>query len=256
MRETLVRAFVGVVVLSALGGCAVDADSGAENEDVLMDDSVDIGAKESQIVADGTVTFDYSVLTSWILPTPRRADVADGTQVDTMYPGVTFSSLICGSTCVTGHAYSREYYGRGKAVSMFGTGLPYFNSGNGAIEATFSNPVAWASMDVTPIDPALNESMAAADAKPWVEAYDPNGNLIQKVWYPYSDGQAGFGTTQVLFLQGNIKRLRFSSKRSGLYPIYGMFDNLTFPGAINLTPVVKPPVIRPVFPTTLSTLAP
>ena len=66
-------------------------------------------------------------------------DVADGTIINTHYPGVTFSNPM------GGNIYARDGSGFASAasnvVSVFSTNFPFFDARYGGVQARFATPV-------------------------------------------------------------------------------------------------------------------
>jgi hypothetical protein len=170
--------------------------------------------------------------------------VPDGTVVNTLYPGVTFSYFGCAS-CLAGAGpdiYARSSpsaLSAGNVVSFFQTGVPLEDTRWGAIEASFTalqSSVTIAMMGVQPpefLGPQLNT--------PFIEAFDSVGNFLGISYYPYVYGAAGFGTWQDVTISSgsaNIAYVLFSSSNSQSGITYGQFDNLTFNGS---TPPVPEP---------------
>jgi len=181
---------------------------------------------------------------------PAQATVTDGTIVDSTYAslGVTFTCVSCSS----GHAYSRLPGRTGNGVSLWQSPyVPLFDSRYGAVRADFSSPRSFVSVDVLGVLPP--EYAGTPVARPWLEAYDAADHLIGSTVYYPAFGSSGFGQWQTLRIDaplGNIKYVRFSSQHFNTSPaVYGSFDNLSFntdPYYINVTPIQRPPVIRPI----------
>jgi hypothetical protein len=160
--------------------------------------------------------------------------VAAGTQIDSTYAsmGVTFGCVVCSS----GHAYALTAVPN-NAVSLFAPpSLPFFDARFGAVKASFSSPRSWVSIEATAVLPP--EWTTTPVAKPWLEAFDANGNIILQngsnaaVYYPLNYGDAGYGTAQTLTVNASatqkIAYVLFSSQALGGTPVYGQFDNLRF----------------------------
>jgi hypothetical protein len=172
------------------------------------------------------------------------AAVAADSIVDTTYAGsgVTFSCVACAS----GHAFAR-WPGTGtQGISLIAPSssvLPFFDSRDGAVTATFNSPRSWVSIDAAPVLPP--EYLGTPVGMPWIEAYDANGNLLQKTLYPIAYGQPSYGSAQTLTVNtgaANIKLVRFSSRWvSGTPSVYGTFDNLRFNG----DPIIFKPIPLP-----------
>jgi hypothetical protein len=175
-------------------------------------------------VADQLVDFDSATYRSPLLG-PVTVYFGDGDVMDAAYAhlGVNFSCVVCAS----GHTYARNQSGS-KGISLFAppNAWPYggaFDARSGAIEATFDTPRAWVSIEATAV--MSLEGLGTPTAKPWIEAYDANGALVART---YHSGTAG--ARENLVVNGNIKRVRFSSQYHGsaVPPVYGAFDNLRF----------------------------
>lgn len=182
---------------------------------------------------------------------PTQAAILDGATVDATYvnAGVNFTCIVCAS----GHAFARAPGRTGNGVSLFAKpAAPFYDARSGAVRADFITPRSWVSIDVLAVLPP--EYKGTPIARPWFEAFNAAGQLIgSTVFYP-SYGSPGFGQWQTLRIDdptGSIKFVRFSSQSGGptTPPVYAEFDNLTFntdPYWINLVPIVKPPVLKPV----------
>lgn len=70
-------------------------------------------------------------------------------------------------------------------------------------------------------------------AKPYLEAYDASGNKLARVMYPANFGDANWGTwlrLQYVASGALIARVLIGSERlSNSSPVYGLFDQLSFP---------------------------
>jgi hypothetical protein len=156
--------------------------------------------------------------------------VAPGAIVDSTYAsaGVTFSCV----ACTSGHAFALPAAVGGNAVSLFAPpSVPFFDARYGAVRATFATPRRWVSIEATAVLPP--EWLTTPVAKPWLEAFDANNNLIGSVqYYPFSYGDVGWGTAQTITVtsqSANIAYVQFSSQAPGSgTPVYGQFDNLRF----------------------------
>ena len=179
-----------------------------------------------------------------------QANIANGTMVDATYTslGVTFSCMVCTS----GHAFARSPGRAGNGVSVFASpSVPAYDSRFGAVRADFTTPRSWVSIDVLAVLPP--EYLGTPAARPWFEAFNAAGQLIGSTVYYPAYGTTGFGQWQTLRIDdptNSIKFVRFSSQHFSSSPsVYGSFDNLSFntdPYWINLTPVQRPPVFRPI----------
>jgi hypothetical protein len=156
--------------------------------------------------------------------------VASGSIVDSTYAslGVTFTCVVCSS----GHAFALLAATGGNAVSVFAPpSVPVFDARYGAVRATFATPRRWVSIEATAVLPP--EWLTPPTAKPWLEAFDANNNLVGSVqYYPLNYGDAGYGTARTLTVtstSANIAYVQFSSQAPGSgTPVYGQFDNLRF----------------------------
>jgi hypothetical protein len=176
--------------------------------------------------------------------------VADGTVVNTLYPNVTFSYVGC-STCSLGAGpdiYARAMTGAASppnVVSFFSTGLPFEDNRWGAIKASFSSlqsSVTIAALGILPpefLGPQLN--------KPYLQAFDSTGHVVNEALYPFVFGDANFGTWQNLTVTGtgNIAYVWFGSQTGAAGHTYGAFDNLTFNGDTPPTPPPAPFALPP-----------
>jgi hypothetical protein len=167
-------------------------------------------------------------------------DAANGTVVNTRYPGVTFSNPI------GGNIFARDGSGFAPSspnvVSVFGTGLPPFDARNGAVDATFASPVAIVSIDARPVAPI--EFLTPLTRRPFLQAFDSADHLLTTVYYAGAlpDTVSGVGPTETLSFTStanDIARVRFSSQNPGnpptVPPTYGLFDNLQFNRIFSLT---------------------
>jgi len=224
-----------------LGGCAMspaDAEGGSDEQSSSTTDPLMYYVSNP---APTVIDFDRD---------PAQAAIADGTIVDTTYTslGVTLNCIVCGSS----HAFARSPGRAGNGVNLFASPtLPLYDSRFGAVQAVFTTPRSWVSIDVLGVLPP--EYLGTPVARPCVEAYDAAGNKIGSTAYYPAYGTPGFGQWQTLRIDdptGSIKSVRFSSQHYSSSPsVYGSFDNLTFntdPYWINLVPVEKPVIFKPV----------
>ena len=184
-------------------------------------------------------------------------DVANGTIIDTHYPGVTFGCVVCAS----GHAFARDMNTFGSTTAASGLNvvtlvdpasstLTSFDTRSGAVSATFAVPQRFVSIDARPQLPL--EFLGSANNKPFLELYSSatqnSSTLIARVLYPLNFGDPGYcspntsacgGTWQTLsFTSGsdNIVSIRISCQNSQPGPVvYGDFDNLRFETGASLT---------------------
>jgi hypothetical protein len=233
VSHTIVSKLVTAALVFGLGGCAVEGVESAPTDALL--------AEKSQAFLGNTYLIDFDYPAVQVFPNgqkppilPPVRPVRDGIDITSLYSGVTFSSILCTAArgCRSGHpAYSRFMtLHSSNGVSLFPRGqTPEFNSENGAVEATFATPVAWASIDAIPVQ--WSEGATSPRAKPWLEAYDERGVRIQIQEYPFSYGEPGWGTSQTMRVTGAIKRVRMSARvlnTPGMFPVYGLFDNLRY----------------------------
>jgi hypothetical protein len=223
MKSSLV-ALAALPLALTLAACEGPPEAGevATNESALSLSQVPVGVKP--LPTSVLIDFDTS----------PAGPVAGGTQIDSTYAsqGVTFTCVVCSS----GHAYALTAVPN-NAVSLFAPpSLPFFDARWGAVKASFASPRAWVSIDATAVLPP--EWLTTPVAKPWLEAFDANGNIILQngaaaVYYPLNYGDAGYGTAQTLTVNASatqkIAYVLFSSQAPGSgTPVYGQFDNLRF----------------------------
>jgi|GEM_PF-2482874 len=164
-------------------------------------------------------------------------DAADGTVINTRYPGVTFSN----PNGVGGNVNIYARTGAGFApsapnvVSVFATGGASFDARYGAVDGHFATPVGMVSIDARPVAPP--EFADALSRKPYLQAFNATGGLLGTVYYagplPTTGGAIGPAETLTFTsTSNNIAVVRFSSQNPGtplIYPpTYGLFDNLQF----------------------------
>ncbi|HWR14110.1 MAG TPA: PEP-CTERM sorting domain-containing protein [Terriglobales bacterium] len=154
-------------------------------------------------------------------------NVPDATVLNTYYTGVTFSCVSCGS------GSGPDVYARGdgtnNVISVFSTGLPFFDARWGGIKAAFDTAQRYVSIDAKAVLPP--EYMGTPTNHPWIQFYDSSDNILGSVYYPFAYGDAGYGTYQTLSLEtgaDNIAYVIFSSQHSSGPAVYGEFDNLTY----------------------------
>lgn len=187
----------------------------------------------NQHVTATTITFD---------------DVASGTLINAQYSGVTFgcfngtgvSNLCSGNpTNVSGagnaYAVSSPTAASPSNVISFTSGIPlgvFAVENLGFFSATFSSPVSSVSIDALPVLAA--EGVGAARDVPFIQAFNSAGQFLTSASYVY--GACNPLTTacpyQTLTVSNpNIAFVAFSSTTgAGSFPVFGMFDNLTFTG--------------------------
>jgi hypothetical protein len=183
-------------------------------------------------------------------------DVANGSVIDTHYPGVTFGCVVCGS----GHGYARDMASFGSTtaasepnvVTLIGppgssdtnaSVLTSFNGRFGALTVSFAVPQRTVTIFARPQLPL--EYFGSGLNKPYLEAYSSttqNGStFLGRVLYPLDFGQGGYCTNAGSACGGpwlpltftsssdNIVSLRLSSQISQGGPnVYADFDNLSF----------------------------
>ncbi|HWR16689.1 MAG TPA: PEP-CTERM sorting domain-containing protein [Terriglobales bacterium] len=162
------------------------------------------------------------------------ADVVDfngipnGTVINNYYTGVTFSCVGCGLDGTGPNIYARGD-GTSNVVSLFGTGLPFFDARWGGIRATFDTAQSVVAINAQAVLPP--EYLGTPTNKPWLQAFDASNNLLGTVYYPINYGDAGFGTFQTLTFDAGsnvIAYVQFSSQHTSGPAVYGNFDDLTF----------------------------
>lgn len=168
-------------------------------------------------------------------------DVAPGTVIDTHYQsrGATFQT-------VTNHPP-----GQSSVFAVFSTRArttpntvsvdamnPGFDRSLGGIQVTFDQPVFGASIYALPY--ATAEILDPdADNRPFLEAFDVNGNLIMEKIYPFPwSDPINFGSWENLVVTSavgrnfvaKIKSVIFSSQRApiGVPYVHSEFDTLQF----------------------------
>lgn len=154
--------------------------------------------------------------------------VSDGTVINTMYAGVTFSNPLGGDV------YARDGSGFAPSspnvVSIFASGVPAYDAFSGAVDATFSTPQSVVSIDARPVGPI--EFLGSLLNRPFLEAYS-GSTFLGRILYsgPLPTGCcAEVGPAETLTLTfDNITRVRFSSQQSqSSTHTYGLFDNLSY----------------------------
>jgi hypothetical protein len=169
-------------------------------------------------------------------------DVPDGTIINTRYHGVQFTAVGTGGSA---DVYARKDVGAASApnvVSLVASPAPpCFDRRFGGIQATFQTPQAEVSLDARPVLPP--EYLGTPSARPFLQAFDANGNFLGVVYYPIPYGAAGYGSWQTLRIKlptASIKYVQFSSQYiSGKTPVYGLFDNLAYTQAVDVTTKVS-----------------
>ena len=160
--------------------------------------------------------------------------VADGTIINNQYMGVALAAILPGQTA-KGPVYARKSWDKTNPSNVMSLQSPdiamaTFDDGTGYIEVTFTDPVKSVAVDALAL---AWVDMRPVTAKPYLEAWDANGMKLGRVLYPVNFGEAGWGTWQRLqyvSTGANIKRVLIGSERlSNSSPVYGLFDQLSFP---------------------------
>lgn len=160
-------------------------------------------------------------------------DVAEGTIVDSHYSGVTLAAVKPGQTA-KGHVYARKSWDKTNTSNVMSPLAPTvdaaFDDGSAYIEVTFASPVTSVAVDALAV---AWPDLRSVTAKPYLEVYDPSGNKLARVMYPPKFGDSDWGTWQRLQYAASgttIARVLIGSERLGnSSPVYGMFDQLSFP---------------------------
>ncbi len=226
MRNLLLIACIALP-LSACAG-AVDENESGNGTTAEQKDDLTI------ILPDGLLDFDE------VNGTP----IPNNSIVDTTYSAsnhVTFA-------VPNGHAYARLISSGNQGVSPIT--VAFFDERDGTVTATFDTPRTWVSIDAAAVLPF--EYKPPVTNRPWLRAYDANGNLVGEKFYPIAYGQPGYGTMQTLTVTtapwAQIASVRFSSEHISGAPVYGEFDNLRYDGGFIYIPPPPPP-IPPLHPT-------
>lgn len=161
--------------------------------------------------------------------------VADGTVVNTLYSGVTFSNPFGDDV------YARFVNGPVgwhsspfNVVSLSQAEFSPFNTDSGAVDAVFDVLQQTVSIDVAAV--ASSDPSGTPQSRPFLEAYDATDNLLGKILFagalPTSaSAVTAFETITFTSASANIKKIRFSSEQTEGGPaIYGLFDTLAFAG--------------------------
>jgi hypothetical protein len=177
-------------------------------------------------------------------------DVADGTVIDTHYPGLTFANPIGGSV------FARNGFGFAPSapnvVALSATGLPIFDASQGAVDVTFSAPQIGVSIDARPVGPV--EFLGILLNRPFLEAYSGStpATFLGRVLYTGTLPTGccfEVGPTETLTFNSptaNIARVRFSSQQSqSSLHTWGLFDNLRFDAQAALSIAGPPPSPTP-----------
>jgi streptogramin lyase len=187
--------------------------------------------------------------------------IAEGTVIDHgPYTQVSFTNPI------GGHIYARDGGGFAvsppNVVSVFGSGLPFFNATFGAVEAHFVTPEREVSIDTRPVSDL--EPLGTPQNRPFLEAYNAAGAFLGRVLYagalPTGGGFQVGDTETLTFTRptADISYVRFSSQQSQPGPrIFGLFDNLQYDAttqAVSLR-VTSPPNVSAGAPFTVTVSA-
>jgi hypothetical protein len=112
--------------------------------------------------------------------------------------------------------------------------IPWFGGQDGAIQATFAKPRPWVSITATAS--TLPEYAGTVVNRPYMTAFDPNGNYLGEVVYPYAFGETGWGTFQVMTYTApsgqEIGSVLLSTQQQGGPPVIALFTNLEASGVV------------------------
>lgn len=168
-------------------------------------------------------------------------NVANGTVINSIYSalGVTFVNPlgISADNPDSPNIYARTSSTNASpanVVSVFGTGVPAFDSRWGAVEAVFSQGQRNVSIDAAIL--RLPEGLGTPLNSPRLEIYGPANNLITTIGWDFSvipqpgaGGITAFETLSFTSSSDNIGKVRFFSSQPGGSPSnFGIFDNLAF----------------------------
>jgi len=183
---------------------------------------------------------------------PAHADlitfdlVGNGTNINTQYSGVTFSSVYSTS----GNAYAvtalnptTADLGHGNVVSLFSDN-PTFAAEEGAVKAQFSTLQSTVSVDARMVE--AFEIQGSHTQSAFLEAFDSSNNLLGSVvYYPFDWQTAGtwdtthaapWETLSISHVAADIAYVLFSSQVNATGStrsyggIYAEFDNFNFSG--------------------------
>lgn len=164
--------------------------------------------------------------------------VADGTVVDTHYNGVVFGSVTdtrpiprpphTGPTAL-GHVFARfspSAESPPNVVSVIAPSFPpAFDIRSGAIQATFTSPQQYVSIDAKPI--WSSDATSNPVNKPYLQAFGQDGRIMYTA--VYSDQT--FLSWQSLIVSSpapDIYTVVFSCQHQDTASVYGLFDRLVF----------------------------
>ena len=156
--------------------------------------------------------------------------LADGTVINNLFPGLTFSNGAGG-----GDVYAQSFTGAisgTNVVSVINGGIDgAFNASDGGVQVDFATGQSTVSIDTAAIAPI--EGLGAVLNKPFLQAWDTGGNFIGVVYYTLPLPTVGQGATQTLTINAAtgtlIGRVQFSTQISqGGQIMRGVFDNLTY----------------------------
>lgn len=166
-------------------------------------------------------------------------DVADGTNINTHYSGVTFSNPLGVSADNTDspNIFARSFTTNnspGNVVSVFSTGVPAFDARWGGVQALFSIGQSHVSIDAAIL--RLPEGLGTPRNAPKLEVYGTSGNFITSVSWDFTQiaqpdvgGITGFETLSYTAGGNDIGKVVFLSGQPGESPSnFGLFDNLTY----------------------------
>jgi len=154
-------------------------------------------------------------------------NVTDGTVINNLYSGVTFSNPLGGNIYARSDSSAISVP---NVVSVFLTGFPVFDATFGAVQANFATPQLSVSIDTIPFNTI--EPLGTPLNRPFLEAFSTSGQFLGEVLYQGALPDVGAGPVETLTFTSttaNIGAVLFSSQQSqGGPPIYGLFDNLAF----------------------------
>ena len=173
-------------------------------------------------------------------------NLVDGTVIDTYYAakGVTFQSYL-DMPAQTWSAYARFTPVAESPRNVISindatmhqqtpppaTITPFFSGDGGRILATFSTPQRYVSIDALAVLPP--EWSDKPVARPFLETYDAQGDLIDQIFYAPAYGNSAYFTWQSLFALSsstNIVAAKFSTEPAPYHgtKVSALFDRLVF----------------------------